>query len=55
MAGYPLAMFAKLYGWQQTFLLLQIITTANLAVHFITKNLNKNMIDVKKMERLKIT
>ena len=50
MAGYPLATFGKLYGWDNVFLSFQIITVVKLVVHFCCRHLDRNMIDVNKIE-----
>ena len=50
MAGYPLALLGKLYGWHQTILLLQLVAIVNLIIHSFTTHLNKNMVDLSKIE-----
>jgi sugar phosphate permease len=50
IAGYPLATFGKLYGWDQTFLLFQIMAAVNFVVHFYTRNINKCMVNLNKIQ-----
>ena len=50
VAGYPMATFGKKYGWDQTFFLFQILAALNLLVHIWTRNLNKNMVDLNKVD-----
>lgn len=50
IAGYPFATFGKLYGWNDTFFLIQIMAAFNLLLHVCTRNLDKNMVDVNKTD-----
>ena len=50
IAGYPFATFGKVYGWDDTFFLFQIMAVFNLVLHVCTRNLDKNMVDIDKTE-----
>ena len=50
MAGYPMATFGKLYGWDQTFFMFKIMAAVNLVVHICTRDLNKNIVELNKID-----
>ena len=50
IAGYPFATFGKLYGWNDTFFLIQIMAAFNLILHVCARNLDKNMVGVNKTD-----